>query len=204
VGQHLVRLLAANGHEARAMIRTQDQWDTLRSLGGAPVVVDLESAVPITVSQAAEGVDAVVFSAGAGPGSGAARKETMDYGGAAKLIAAAQEHGVRRYVMVSSIGAHAPEAADEPMRPYLRAKRKADDVLIASGLSYTIVRPGSLTDERGTGLVDASAELGRRARIPREDVAATIVACLEMPQTIGKTFELFAGDTPVREALSRL
>lgn len=186
------------------MIRTQDQWDALRSLGGAPVVVDLESAVPITVSQAAEGVDAVVFSAGAGPGSGAARKETMDYGGAAKLIATAQERGVRRYVMVSSISAHAPEAADEPMRPYLRAKRKADDVLIASGLSYTIVRPGSLTDERGTGLVDASAELGRRARIPREDVAATIVACLEMPQTIGKTFELFAGDTPVREALSRL
>jgi len=166
--------------------------------------VDLENGGLRQVSQATEGVDAIVFSAGAGPGSGAARKETMDYGGAAKLIAAAQEHGVRRYVMVSSIGAHDPEAADEPMRPYLRAKRKADDELIASGLSYTVVRPGSLTDERGTGLVDASTQLGRRARIPREDVAATIVACLEMPETVGKTFELFTGDTPIRDALSRL
>jgi len=185
------------------MIRSEEQAEELRSLGGAPVVADLEGD-EVAVSDAAKGADAIVFSAGAGPGSGAARKETVDYGGAAKLIAAANEHDVRRYVMVSSIGAHDPEAADEPMRPYLRAKAKADRELAESGLDYTIVRPGSLTNDPGTGLVDASTELGRRARVPREDVAAVIVACLEMPETVGKTFELFEDDTPIREALARL
>lgn len=185
------------------MIRSEEQANEMRSLGVTPVVADLEGD-PTAVSRAVEGADAIVFSAGAGPGSGAARKETVDYGGASKLVAAAKEHGVRRYVMVSSIGAHDPEAADEPMRPYLRAKAKADRELVESDLDYTIVRPGSLTDGAGTGLIDASTELGRRARVPREDVAAVIVACLEMPETLGKTFELFAGDTPIRAALARL
>jgi uncharacterized protein YbjT (DUF2867 family) len=182
------------------MIRSEAQIEEMRSLGAEPVIADLEG----DISHTADGVDAIVYSAGAGPGSGAAKKETVDYGGASKLIEAAREHGVPRYVMVSSIGADAPEAADEPMRPYLRAKAKADRELISSGLQYTVIRPGSLTDAAGTGLVDVSTLLGRRGTVPREDVAHTILVCLQEPNTIGKTFELFTGDTPIPQALSSL
>jgi len=117
---------------------------------------------------------------------------------------AAQRTGVRRYVMVSSIGAHDPASGPEAMRPYLEAKAEADERLRASGLDWTIVRPGSLKDEPGTGRVDLSTELGRRAPIPREDVAAVLAACLDTPETIGLTFEAFAGDTPVELAVRGL
>jgi uncharacterized protein YbjT (DUF2867 family) len=200
VGQHIVRLLAERGHEVRAMIRDEDQAQRLRELGGEPVVADLEG----DVSQTVEGCDAVIFSAGGGPGSGPEKKETVDYGGASQLINAATEHGVNRYLMVSTVGAHAPESANEKMQPYLRAKARADEELKQSGLDYTIVRPGPLTDNAGTGCIDASTELGRRKEIPREDVARTMVAALEERNTLGKTFEVLAGDTPINEALERL
>lgn len=200
VGQHIVRLLAERDHRVQAMIRDQDQAQRLRELGGEPVVADLEGDVSHTV----EGSDAVIFSAGGGPGSGAEKKETVDYGGASKLIQAAIEHGVNRYLMVSTVGAQDPENANEKMQPYLRAKARADEELEHSGLDYTIVRPGPLTDEQGTGRIDASTELGRRKEIPREDVARTIVVALEQRNTVGKTFEVFAGDTPVEEALESL
>ena len=182
------------------MIRDEDQAQRLRELGGEPVVADLEG----DVSQTAEGCDAVIFSAGGGPGSGAEKKETVDYGGASKLIQAAIEHGANRYLIVSTVGAHDPESANEKMQPYLRAKARADEELKHSGLDYTIVRPGPLTDEQGTGRIDASTELGRRKEIPREDVARTIVVALEQRNTVGKTFEVFAGDTPIEEALESL
>lgn len=200
VGQHIVRLLAERDHRVQAMVRDQDQAQRLRELGGEPVVADLEGDVSHTV----EGSDAVIFSAGGGPGSGAEKKETVDYGGASKLIQAAIEHGVNRYLMVSTVGAQDPENANEKMQPYLRAKARADEELNHSGLDYTIVRPGPLTEEQGTGRIDASTELGRRKEIPREDVARTIVVALEQHSTVGKTFEVFAGDTPVEEALESL
>ena len=200
VGQHIVRILAEGGHEVRAMIRDEDQAPRLRELGGEPIVADLEG----EVAHAVEGCDAVIFSAGGGPGSGAEKKETVDRGGAVKLIEAAREHGARRYVMVSAMGAADPEAGSEAMQPYLFAKARADEALQESGLDYTIVRPGSLTDEAGTGAVEAALSLGRRGEIPREDVAHTIVATLEMENTFGKTFEVLSGDVPVEEALSRL
>ncbi len=200
VGQHIVRFVVEGGHEVRAMIREEDQAQRLRELGGEPVVADLEGEVAHTV----EGCDAVVFSAGGGPGSGPEKKETVDYGGASKLIQAATEHGANRYLMVSTVGAHDPESANEKMQPYLRAKARADKELQQSGLDYTIVRPGPLTDEQGTGRIDASTELGRREEIPREDVARTIVAALEKRNTFSKTFEVFAGDTPIEEALESL
>lgn len=200
VGQHIVRLLAERDHQVQAMVRDQDQAQRLRELGGEPVVADLEGDVSHTV----EGSDAVIFSAGGGPGSAAEKKETVDYGGASKLIQAAIEHGVNRYLMVSTVGAQDPENANEKMQPYLRAKARADEELKHSGLDYTIVRPGPLTDEQGTGRIDASTELGRRKEIPREDVARTIVVALEQRNTVGKTFEVFAGDTPVEEALESL
>ena len=200
VGQHIVRMLAEEGHEVRAMIRDEDQAPTLRELGGEPVVADLEGEVAHTV----EGCDAVIFSAGGGPGSGAEKKETVDRQGAVKLIEAAKEHGARRYVMVSAMGAAEPEAGSEAMQPYLFAKARADASLQESGLDYTIVRPGSLTDDPGDGTVEAAPSLGKRGEIPREDTARTIVATLKAQNTYGKTFEVLSGGTPVEEAIARL
>jgi uncharacterized protein YbjT (DUF2867 family) len=200
VGQHVVRLLAERGHEVRAMIRDEDQAHKLRKLGGETVVADLEGDVSHTV----QGCDAVIFSAGGGPGSGAEKKETVDRGGAVKLIEAAQEHGARRYVMVSAMGAADPASGSEAMQPYLYAKAQADQTLQESGLDYTIVRPGSLTDEAGTGTVEAAPSLGKRGEIPREDAAHVIVATLEKGNTVGKIFEVLSGDTPVEEAIDQL
>jgi uncharacterized protein YbjT (DUF2867 family) len=200
VGQHIVRMLAEEGHEVRAMIRDEDQAPTLRELGGEPVVADLEGEVAHTV----EGCDAVIFSAGGGPGSGAEKKETVDRQGAVKLIEAAKEHGARRYVMVSAMGAADPEAGSEAMQPYLFAKARADASLQESGLDYTIVRPGSLTDDPGDGTVEAAPSLGKRGEIPREDTARTIVATLKAQNTYGKTFEVLSGGTPVELAIARL
>jgi uncharacterized protein YbjT (DUF2867 family) len=106
--------------------------------------------------------------------------------------------------MVSSIGAHAPDQGPEAMRPYLEAKAAADEALVHSGLAFTIVRPGSLTDDAGGGLVDLSADLGRRGPIPRDDVAAVLQAVLDTPETAGVTFEAFAGDDPVDVAVRAL
>lgn len=200
VGKHIVRLLADEGHEVRALIRDESQASGLRELGGEPVVADLEGEVAYTV----EGCDAVIFSAGGGPGSGAEKKETVDRQGAVKLIEAAKEHGARRYVMVSAMGAADPESGSEAMQPYLFAKARADQTLQESGLDYTIVRPGSLTNEPGTGRAQIAPSLGRRGEIPREDVARTIVAMLERENTFGKTFEVLSGDTPIEEAFDRL
>jgi len=198
-------MLAEGGHEVRGLVRKEEQLPEVEAEGAEAVLCDLESeTVEGGVGEAVEGCDAIVFAAGAGPGSGAARKETMDFGGAAKLVEAAEDRGVRRYLMLSSMGAGDPEAGSEAMRPYLRAKARADERLRESGLDYTIVRPGSLTDEEGTGRVEAAEHLGRRGEIPREDVARTLAAALESPNTSGKTFEVLSGETPVEEALARL
>lgn len=200
IGKHVVRLLSERGHEALAMIRDESQAEGIRDLGGTPVVADLEG----DISHTAEGCDAAVFTAGGGPGSGDAKKETVDRQGAVKLIDAAKQHGVRRYVMVSAMGAADPESGSEGMQPYLRAKARADEALRDSGLDYTIVRPGKLTNEPGTGRVEAAESLGRRDEIPREDVALAIVLTLEMENLVGKTYELLSGGTPIKEALTRL
>lgn len=182
------------------MIRSEDQTQRMQALGGTPIVANLEG----DISSTAEGCDAVVFTAGGGPGSGAAKKETVDRQGAVKLIQTAREHGARRYVMVSAMGAADPEAGSEGMRPYLHAKARADEALQESGLDYTIIRPGSLTNEPGAGRVSAAESLGRRGEIPREDVARAIVVTLETNNTVGKTFELLSGEEPIKEALARL
>ncbi|MEU7905780.1 SDR family oxidoreductase [Actinoplanes sp. NPDC049118] len=202
IALRLLRLLAEQGHTARGLIRSPSQAADLTAVGAVPVIGDLDN--DETLDAYVKGADAVVFAAGAGPGSGPARKRTVDLGGAVKLADAARSTGVRRYVMVSSIGADRPEAADESMRPYLRAKAEADDYVRASGLDFTIVRPGSLTDDPGTGLVRVATELGNRGSVPRDDVAAVLAAVLATPATIGKTFEIFTGDTPIPEALSGL
>jgi uncharacterized protein YbjT (DUF2867 family) len=199
VARRLLEILAERGDRARGVIRKPEQAADLEALGAEPVLWDVERE---ELTGAVEGADAVVFAAGAGPGSGPERKRTVDLGGAVKLIEAARANGIERYVMVSSIGAHDPAAAGEgPMRPYLEAKAEADAALVESGLDYTIVRPGSLQDEPGTGRVDISTELGRRGPVPRDDVAAVLAEALVAPNTVGKTFELFGGETPVAEAV---
>ncbi len=203
--RQLARMLVEGGHEVRGLIRKEEQASNVESDGAEPVLVDLEQdEVDGKVGEAVEGCDAIVFAAGAGPGSGKERKETMDYGGAVKLIEAAEKRGVRRYLMLSTIGADDPESRDEKMRPYLEAKGKADERLRNSSLDYTIIRPGRLTDDAGTGNVDAAESLGRYDEIPREDVARAFAAALEAENTYGKTFEILSGDTPIEEAVNNI
>src|SRR5215213_1535146 len=203
--RRLVRILTKDGHEVRGLVRKEEQMPDVEADGAEPVLVDLEEEeVERRIGEAVEGCDAVVFAAGAGPGSGDARKGTMDYGGAAKLVEAAEGRGVRRYLMLSAMGASDPEGGSEGIRPYLRAKARADERLEKSGLDYTIIRPGSLTEDEGTGDIEAAGRLGRRGEIPREDVARTFAAALEDENTYHKTFEILSGDTPIREALAQL
>jgi uncharacterized protein YbjT (DUF2867 family) len=194
--------LRERGDDQSLLIRNRDQAAELEPYG-EPVVVDLEEADETEVTRAVEGADAVVFTAGAGPGSGPERKWTMDYGGAAKLIAAARASGISRYVIVSSQGADPDAEGDDTFAVYLRAKGKADEELRGSGLDYSIVRPTGLTDEPGTGTVEI-AEQVERGQISREDVASVIVAVLDEPATIGKTFALGPGDVPIAEAVAQL
>jgi uncharacterized protein YbjT (DUF2867 family) len=203
--RRLTRILVGEGHEVRGLVRKEEQTGDVASDGAEPVLVDLEAEeVSGGVGRAVEGCDAIVFAAGAGPGSGDARKETMDYGGAVKLIEAAWGRGVRRYLMLSAMGAGDPEGGSEGMRPYLRAKARADERLAQSALDYTIIRPGGLTEDEGTGNIEAAESLGRRGEIPREDVARTFADALEDENTYEKTFEILSGDTPIPEALARL
>ncbi len=201
IGLRLLRLLAERGDRGRGLIRNPDHARDLEEVGAEAVVCDIEALDDI--SECCAGADVVVFAAGAGPGSGPERKRTVDYAGAVKLIEAAKKNGIDRYVIVSAISVDRPEEWSEQMRPYYEAKRDADERLLESGLSYTIVRPGGLTDDPGTGLVTVGTDLGRGV-VPREDVAATLVAVLETPSTVGKTFELVSGGTPIDEAIRAL
>ncbi len=191
-------LLVERGHEVRGLVRNPDHVDAVRAAGAEPVLCDLEAEADIAAAVGA--VDAVVFAAGAGPGSGAARKRTLDRDAALKLIDVARRNGIQRYVMVSAMKPEQPRG-NEVFRVYLRAKAEADAALRDSGLDWTIVRPGRLTDEPGTGHVTIAPEL-ERADIPRADVATVLAEALEMPATIGSQFEVVSGDTPIREALA--
>jgi uncharacterized protein YbjT (DUF2867 family) len=204
VALRLLHLLADRGDRARGLIRNPDHATELDAVGAVPVGADLENLDPDAVARSIAGVDAVVFAAGAGPGSGPARKRTVDYGGAVKLIEAARMNGISRYLMVSAMGVRDPTARGEEMSPYYEAKLEADQALVASGLDYTIVRPGRLTDDPGTGRIEAAERLERIGEIPRADVAATLLACLDEPNTIKKAFDEISGETPIPEALAAL
>jgi uncharacterized protein YbjT (DUF2867 family) len=201
IALRLLRLLADSGDRGRGLIRNPDLAADLEAAGAVPVLCDLEHDY---VRPHVGGAEAIVFAAGAGPGSGAERKRTVDLGAAVKLIEAARELGVPRYLMISSMGAEDPEHAPEPMRPYQRAKAEADAAVQAGGLDWTIVRPGRLTDAPGSGRVDAARALGRYGEVPRDDVALTLFECLRAPNTIGVLFELLEGSTPVAEAVRAL
>jgi uncharacterized protein YbjT (DUF2867 family) len=201
IALRLAALLSARGDQVCALIRNPDHEADVRATGARPIVADMEALDDLT--DLVEGVNAVVFAAGAGPGSGPERKRTVDLGAAVKLLDGARRTGVRRYLMISAMGAADPAAGSEAMRPYLEAKAQADAALVASGLDGTIVRPGRLTDDPGTGAVTAGPDVGR-ADIPRDDVAAVLVGVLDDPGTVGKTFVVVSGDTPIATALSQL
>jgi nucleoside-diphosphate-sugar epimerase len=207
IARRLGRLLTARGDEVVGIVRNPDHEADLRDDGMEPAVLDLESASVDDVSAVLAEADVAVFAAGAGPGSGAARKDTVDRGAAVLLADAAEWAGVRRYLLVSSIGVDqvadgaTPEGMDEVFLAYLRAKLAAEENLLArDGLAVTVLRPGGLTDDAGTGRVTLAPSV-ERGSIPRDDVAAVLVALLDAGLA-GAVLELVSGTTPVAEAVT--
>ncbi|QLE72633.1 NAD-dependent epimerase/dehydratase family protein [Streptomyces rectiverticillatus] len=203
IALRLERLLHARGDEIAGIVRRPEQAGALLAAGAEPVVCDLESASVGDLVKHLESADAAVFAAGAGPGSGIARKDSVDRAAAALFADAAEAAGVRRFLVVSSMGAdrEPPEGTDPVFAAYLRAKGAADaDVRARAGLDWTILRPGRLTDDAGTGLVTLGESTGR-GEVTRDDVAAVLAALLDEPGTAGRTLELIGGDTPVTEAV---
>ncbi|MFP4513535.1 MAG: SDR family oxidoreductase [Acidimicrobiales bacterium] len=203
IARLLSRRLAGDGHRVRGLIRDPGHAPDLEADGAEPVQCDLETAGDDELDSAVAGADALVFAAGAGPGSGAERKETVDLGGAVRTIEACRRNGVARYVMVSAMGTDEPPQDDAVFSIYLRAKARADEALRRSGLDHTIVRPGRLSDDPPTGRVQLARHV-ERAEISRADVAHVLAAVLDEPATIGHTFEVVGGDTPIDEALRGL
>lgn len=192
--------LSKRGDTPVGIVRNPDHVPDLEQRGAEAVVLDLESASVDELADVVNGADAVVFAAGGGPGSGVARKETVDKGAAVLLADAAEQAGVRRYLMVSSMGTdQADPDSDDVFQVYLRAKAAADEDLRARDLDWTIVQPGRLTDEPGNGKVSLDPQAEPR-EIPRADVAHALAAALNRPATYRKQFTLLSGPVPVEEA----
>ncbi|HEU4802778.1 MAG TPA: SDR family oxidoreductase [Solirubrobacterales bacterium] len=203
IALELTRLLDERGDQVRSLIRDPDHATEVADVGASEVVVcDLEAAGEDEVAEAVGTVDAIVFAAGAGPGSGPERKETMDYGGVVKLLAAAKRNGSPRFVVISSMGADPDHGGDDTFDVYLRAKGKADATVRESGLDYLIVKPGMLTDDPPAGTVEA-AESVERGEVPRADVAAVIATLLRDP-TPARTIEVVGGPTPIEGLAEQL
>ncbi|MEV6426705.1 SDR family oxidoreductase [Nocardia sp. NPDC051463] len=202
----LAELLTERGDKVGCLIRTPEQAADIAATGARAVVIDLEHAALGDVAAAIHGYDAVVFAAGAGPGSSAERKYTVDKGGSVLLATAAEQAGVRRFVQISTMGAAAPPAAgsDEIWAAYIDAKTQAEDDLRARELDWTILRPGRLLDVPATGLVTLGPRPLPRGTIPRADVATVLAGILHAPQTAGATLELISGAIPVASAIKNL
>jgi uncharacterized protein YbjT (DUF2867 family) len=204
IALRLTKLLAGRGDTVIGIVRNPGHVADVRAAGGDAVVVDLEDTTTEHVADAIRGADAVVFAAGAGPSSGARRKDTVDRAASVLVADAAQAAGVRRYVQVSAMGL---DRADDPdmdavFAAYLRAKDAADQDLVVRDLEWTILRPGRLTDDPGTGTVNLAERVPGGA-VTRDDVATVLVGLLDRPATAGKVLELVGGDTAVDQALAR-
>jgi uncharacterized protein YbjT (DUF2867 family) len=193
--------LSGRGDTVRGIIRSAEQEGDLAEVGARGVVLDLERAPVVEIADAVAGADAVVFAAGAGAGSGAARKETVDHAAAVKLRDAAERAGVGRYIMISAMGTDDPPEGDDVFAVYLRAKAQADRALMDSDLAWTIVRPGRLTNDEGVGTVTLARHVARGS-VAREDVAALVVAALDDERSAGHILEVVGGDTPIADALT--
>lgn len=199
----LTERLSGRGERVISLIRNPEHADDIRARGGEPVVCDLEHADVSEIAAAISGSSAVVFAAGAGPGSGAERKMTMDRDGAIKLLTAAEQAGAARYLIVSSVGAEAPPDDDDVFSVYLRAKAEADAAVQASDRDWTIVRPGPLTDDPGSGTVRIDLE-PFRGPISRDDVAALLDVLLTDGRASRRILYVSAGDASIEQALERL
>ncbi len=201
IAQRLILKLVAEGDSVVGLIRNPEHAWEIKELGADPSLCDLESAPLERVAQALEGADAAVFAAGAGPDSGAERKLTMDRDGAIKLLEAARAASVERFVIVSSVGAEDPPSDDAVFSVYLQAKAAADAAVQASDRAWTVIRPGGLTDEPGTGCARIDTE-PFRGQVSREDVAAVLLAVLSDARTEGAVLYVNGGDVPIAEALT--
>lgn len=201
VGRNIVKELADTNHNAVTMVRKEEQKAKMEELGASKVVLaDLEE----DFSNAFDNIDAVIFAAGSGPKTGAEKTLTIDLWGSVKAAKYAQDKGVKRFVQLGSVGSDNPDAGGEEMKPYLVAKRTADELLQSTNLDYTIVRPGALSDEDKTGKIEVSTEgfksLEGRS-IPRADVAHVLVNVLERENTYGKVFEILQGEEDAENQL---
>lgn len=206
IALRLTRLLASRGDEVISLIRNPEHAQDVRAVGGEPVVCDLERAEVEEVAAHLKGAAAAVFAAGAGPGSGAARKDTVDRAASVLLADAAERAGVRRFVQISSMGAGSPPDPErgEVWAAYIEAKTRAEEDLRARDLDWIVLRPGRLTDEPGTCLVTLAEPPVPSGSVPRDDVAAVIVTLLGTPEVRNHTLELTSGDTPIVGAVRAL
>jgi len=203
IARLLIPLLVDAGHQPVALVRNPDYSAELEALGAEVGILDIEQDGADAFAKAFSGADAVVFAAGGGPDGNIERKRTVDLEGSLKSIDGAQTAGITRFVQISAIAVDQPISADagEVWKAYVEAKRDADIALRASDLDWTIIRPGGLTDEAPTGLVEL-AETVERAQIPRADVAAVIAAAVDEPATINRQWELTSGETPIDDAIA--
>jgi uncharacterized protein YbjT (DUF2867 family) len=203
VGNLLVHLLReSKEHTVKAMVRKEEQAEALKKLDIDVAVACLEQSVE-DIAQAARGCNAIVFTAGSGRHTGYDKTLLIDLDGAVKTIEAAEKVGIKRFIMVSAIQAHRRENWHEKMLPYYAAKYYADKMLEKSELTYTIIRPGGLLSEPGTGKIAAASDI-RSGKIPREDVAKTIIHSLTEENTYYQSFDLVAGKVPIAKALKIL
>lgn len=208
IALRLSRLLAQRGDGVIGLIRNPDHAEEVAATGAEAVVFDLENERVDTLAEHLVAADAVVFAAGAGPGSGIPRKDTVDRAGAALLAGAAQRRGVRRYLLVSAMGFDPddpgwapPAGTSDVFAAYLRAKAAAERDLTARDLDWTVLRPGKLTDDQAHGRVRLAPPPVPRGEISRADVAAVLAALLDEPRTTGRTLEVVGGDTPIADAV---
>lgn len=203
IGRHLIQKLKWNEeHTPKAMVRNEEQSLQLKNEGIETVIANLEDTVE-TIADAVKGCDAIVFTAGSGGKTGADKTLLIDLDGAVKTMEAAEKVGIKRFIIVSALQAHHRENWNESIKPYYVAKHYADRVLVSSDLDYTIIRPGGLLNEPGTGKVSIAENLQRGA-ISREDVAELIIACLNEKNTLRRSFDIVAGETPINVAIKQL
>jgi nucleoside-diphosphate-sugar epimerase len=208
VARRLGRLLSSRGDTVVGIIRNPAHEPDLVADGVTPAALDLESASVDDLAAVVSRADAVVFAAGAGPGSGAERKRTVDHGAAVLLADAAERAGVRGYLLISSMGVEqarrgTPRGMDPVFAAYLQAKLRAEDeILPRPALDVTIVRPGLLTDDPGTGYVTLGHGI-ERGKIPRDDVAAVLAEILRL-RKFDDVVEVVGGPTPIPEAVAAL
>jgi nucleoside-diphosphate-sugar epimerase len=203
IGLRLTRLLVGAGDSVIGLIRNPAHEAELSEAGASPAVCDLEQASVQEIAAAIDGCDAAVFAAGAGPGSGAERKLTMDRDGAIKLLKAASAAGVRRYVIVSAVGAEDPPEGDEVFAVYLRAKAEADRAVQSSDREWTVVRPGRLTDDPGSGRVRIEPE-PFRGEVARDDVAGVLLRLVGDDRAGGRVLYVNGGEDAIEQALERV